>query len=497
MYTQAAVFLGIGVCTAVMTMLVRRHAHHIGGIDVPDLYRKNHSNPVPSLGGVAIYAGFIAGIAFIYFFEGQLFETIRWSWPSIFGLCLAATLVFALGVYDDLRGANFVKKLSFQIGAATLLYAFDFRIEHLSYPFGFGETFYVSLGWLSFPVTVLWLVGLSNAINLIDGHDGLAGGVVCLAAVALMITSSSLGHPDTAWLYLILAAATLGFLIWNLPPASIFMGDSGALFLGFLIAALAIKGSVKGPASVSLIIPIVALCLPVTDVSLTLLRRFLMGQPLVNADRQHIHHLLLDKMSLNQWKSLGLLYGVSLAGCGMAITYLFIPNTLGWLPLVFLTILVGWLLLRSGYADVLRYGLRPAAWRLAYNIWWGRRQMKRTECLDDMEQVIRIIARRLDCDAVEFHIVDTNGTSGINGTTDGHNASENAPHVSEFPLPDGATSSQTGWRMQVPLKGKHGLVGQVSFRKGHIKNTEEIQTLQRFGKALEVIMIGELERLSR
>ena len=225
-------FVGIAGCTAGATLIVRRLMHSRGIVDIPDTHRKRHQYPTPRLGGIAIYLGFVIGTSLVIVFQERLFGVMEVSRSDLLGLLLAGTLVFSLGVYDDLRGANAYKKFTIQGGAALLLYLLGYRMTVLSHPFGGGDGASLVLGWVSFPLTLLWLVGVSNALNLIDGHDGLAGGVAFFTSMTLMFSSGLFGHPVISLLYLLLAAATLGFLPWNRPPASIFMGDVGSLFWG-------------------------------------------------------------------------------------------------------------------------------------------------------------------------------------------------------------------------------------------------------------------------
>lgn len=376
MITSIFFFSGIFICSALITLIIRRSVPFIGGVDQPD-NRKLHTRPVPSLGGIAIYISFMGGIVLLETIQpGSALSDSRPAHATL-GLIVAVTMVFLLGVYDDLRGANAFKKLVVQISAASILYAVDFRIMNISDPFGTVPEDFMSLGWLSYPMTVLWLVGISNAINLIDGHDGLAGGVIFFAAMTLMAVSIMQGRPDMMWMLLCLSAAVLGFLVWNLPPASIFMGDSGALFLGFTIATLALESSVKGAASVTLLMPIALLALPVTDTLISILRRLLTGQSLVNADRGHIHHRLFEMTAMAPWKTLGLLYGVSLFGCAAGLVTFLAPNTLKWLPP---TVLLGgmlWLLSRLGYGALLKSGMNWRTWQEGFRVRRHRKKVRK------------------------------------------------------------------------------------------------------------------------
>jgi UDP-GlcNAc:undecaprenyl-phosphate GlcNAc-1-phosphate transferase len=196
----------------------------------------------------------------------------------------------ALGIYDDIQGAHAGKKLIVQTSAAVILFFFGFEIQRISNPFGSA----IHLGWLSLPITIFWLVGLSNAFNLIDGIDGLASGVAFFATSTLLAVALFLGNILPSLFTAALAGATLGFLRYNFNPARIFMGDSGSLFLGFTIAAISIHGSEKAHAAVAILIPVVALGLPIMDTLLAIARRVYRGLPIPTADKEHIHHKLIQ-----------------------------------------------------------------------------------------------------------------------------------------------------------------------------------------------------------
>lgn len=279
------------VCSAVfaacLTPAVRRFALHRGFLDHALSARKVHGQPVPRLGGIAIVLGFygsllvVAGLGPHGFAVPDLRQTAT---------MLAGSLVIAaLGVYDDLRGTGAGQKFAVQFAVASFMYAQGLRIEALSNPFGSA----IDLGLLSLPFTLLWFVGITNAFNLIDGLDGLAGGVALIAIATNAIIALGRGETMMVLVSMALAGAVLGFLFYNFNPASIFMGDTGSMFLGFVLATLSLVANQKSSTAVAILIPVLALGLPILDTALALLRRAARGEPVFRADRQHIHHQLL------------------------------------------------------------------------------------------------------------------------------------------------------------------------------------------------------------
>jgi UDP-GlcNAc:undecaprenyl-phosphate GlcNAc-1-phosphate transferase len=264
--------------------LMRQLAYRLGAVDRGSL-RRAHEGIIPRLGGVGIYLSFTLPL---------LFSLSRGVWDDfhrdMVGILLASTLVFLIGVYDDIKGARIRHKLAMELLAAVMVYAWGIRIEAIANPFN-GT---IRFGWLSLPVTVLWIIVITNAINLIDGLDGLAAGTGVLIAGTLFFLSGG-KEMHFKIVLVILIGSLLGFLRHNFPPATIFMGDSGSLFLGFFLGSFTIISSTKATAMATMLLPIIAFAHPLTDMAYTVLRRFYRGMPLSEADREHIHHKLLDR----------------------------------------------------------------------------------------------------------------------------------------------------------------------------------------------------------
>jgi len=289
-----------------ITPLARRKAIEWGAIAAPDDVRHIHSRPTPRLGGVAIYIAFILPLLCVPFLGNMVSDSFRANLPKLAALLAPATFIFLFGVYDDFRSANAPLKLVVQTIAAVMVFLAGFRIENLSSPFG-GHWHLPLL--VSLPLTLLWIIVITNAFNLIDGIDGLAAGASVFALISILVFSVAQGNPEISLIAVVLVGAVMGFLRYNFNPATIFLGDSGSLFLGFMAAVLSLTGSQKGSTIVAIAIPLVSFGLPVTEAGLSLARRFLSGQSLLAGDRGHIHHRLLDH-GLTQRQAVILLYAV-------------------------------------------------------------------------------------------------------------------------------------------------------------------------------------------
>lgn len=285
-----------------LTPWIKKLAYRVGALDLPER-RKVHNGVMPRLGGLAIYLSFVAVVL-----------VTRELTPAIMGLLAGATAIVLVGIVDDIRGLSARIKLVGQIGAALAMISFGIKVEFLTNPLN-GELIF--LGWLGIPLTVLWLVAVTNAVNLIDGLDGLAGGVSCIAALtlgAVALTQWQVfgigGQGEVIALAFMLACATLGFLRYNFHPAKIFLGDTGSMFLGFTLAALAVMGVAKSTTAISVFIPLVILGIPLLDTVFAVMRRYLTRRPIFQPDKEHLHHQLLA-MGLTHRQTVLVIYAVS------------------------------------------------------------------------------------------------------------------------------------------------------------------------------------------
>jgi UDP-GlcNAc:undecaprenyl-phosphate/decaprenyl-phosphate GlcNAc-1-phosphate transferase len=307
--TYFALFL-IAVCASLaITPVVRRLCQRFKLLDVPVDARRLHQRAIPRLGGVAVYAAVVIALSTLPLVDNLLTQAVRTHKAQLMAVLIAATLVLLLGVYDDLRGSNAIAKFICLGLIASLFYALGGRIEVLKVPM-FGTLYLAPT--LSFVVTVLWLVGIANAFNLIDGMDGLASGAALFSSLVILVVSLSGENALIIVVALVLCGSLAGFLRYNFNPASIFLGDSGALFVGFTLAALSVVGTQKATTAVAVITPILAFGLPVVDTGMTMARRVVSGRPLFQGDKEHIHHMLLAR-GWSQRHVVLVLYGVCAA----------------------------------------------------------------------------------------------------------------------------------------------------------------------------------------
>ncbi len=265
----------------VLTPFAKKVAYKIGAIDIPKDGRRVHDKPIPRLGGLAIYLAIL--VAFILFSKMPRAE--------MWGIVIASSVIFFTGVIDDVRPLSAKLKLLLQILAACVVMYFGIRIKGFANPFNKME--YISLGYLAYPVTLFWIVGITNTLNLIDGLDGLAAGISAISASALAYVALLNGWNDTAITTVIVAGACIGFLPYNFNPATIFMGDGGSLLLGFILSTISVTGTLKSATALTIVVPIIVLGVPIFDTSFAIFRRLITRKPIMEADKGHLHHRLL------------------------------------------------------------------------------------------------------------------------------------------------------------------------------------------------------------
>lgn len=312
-----------GVITLLLTPVVRYLSNRWGLVDKPDP-RKVHRVPMSRLGGIAIYLGVMGALVVQYFGEryfgwgGSFVDgTTRGDVLAILG---GMTLVFIVGLVDDLKNLSpGVKFLGQLVAAAVVVVGGGVKIEYIGNPAGGGL---LALGMLSIPVTLIYIVGFTNIINLIDGLDGLAAGLSAIAGATLLVLAVQGNRFDAATLAAVLIGACVGFLRYNFHPASIFMGDSGALFLGFTLATISLLGVMKTTAAIALAVPLLIVGVPIFDTASAIVRRWRHGRPIGEADRGHIHHRLLGR-GFDQRQTVLIIYvwSIALAVGGYAVRY--------------------------------------------------------------------------------------------------------------------------------------------------------------------------------
>lgn len=326
------------------TPLIRSLAVRRGLLDQARSSRKIHDRPIPRLGGVAIVVAFYAPFVALLGVESGVGYMFYERPRSAIGIFAGGLAIALLGVYDDLKGTDATRKFAVQFAVAGLLYYLGFRVEQIANPFGPD----IELGIFAIPFTMLWIVGVINAMNLIDGLDGLAGVVALFAVLTTFIVAVNQPNPLMMLFTAALAGAILGFLFYNFNPATIFMGDTGSMFLGFILAAASIKTGQKSSTAVAILTPIVALGLPILDTLLAMARRAVRGRPLFSADKEHIHHRLMS-LGMSHRQAAFALYAVCLALNVVALVLVF-SNSIAAASLLAALTIVGFLAMRRlGY----------------------------------------------------------------------------------------------------------------------------------------------------
>ena len=295
----AAALLTAAIVAFITTPVVRTLAFRVGAVDVPRDNRRMHNHPIPRMGGLAIFFGFIlSALIFV-----PLDAPLR-------GMLLGAVIIVILGIFDDIYALPALPKLLVQIAAATVAVLMGNQIEVLSNPNIFSSNPYWDLGFLSIPISVFWIVGITNAVNLIDGLDGLACGVSTISSMTLLVIALVVSEGSVALLMAALAGGCIGFLPYNMNPAKIFMGDTGSTFLGYILAVVSVNGLFKFYTIISFAVPFLMLGLPIFDTCFAFIRRIAHGQSPMHADRSHVHHRLID-MGFNQKQAVAVLYIIS------------------------------------------------------------------------------------------------------------------------------------------------------------------------------------------
>ena len=292
--------LTAAIISCVFTPLVKVLSVKYGAVDIPKDGRRMHDHPIPRMGGLAIFFGFLASVLVFVPLDA-----------AKKGMLLGAVIIVVLGVLDDKYALPAKPKFLVQIAAALIAVLAGNRIEVLSNPNIFSANEVWQLGWLSYPITVIWIVAITNAVNLIDGLDGLACGVSTISSATMLIIARQVSEQlDVEVMMAALVGACIGFLPYNFNPAKIFMGDTGSTFLGFIMATVSVNGMFKQYTIISFVVPFLMLGLPIFDVCFAVVRRVSHGQSPMQPDRGHVHHRLID-MGFSQKQAVGVLYVIS------------------------------------------------------------------------------------------------------------------------------------------------------------------------------------------
>lgn len=305
------------------TPLVIRGATKWGWYDIPGDERRVHTRPVPRLGGIAVFLA--TGVALAV--SALAWRILAAEAPPeqsklAIGILVGGAMLFGAGAYDDIRGLRPTQKILVQVAAAVLVYTLGFQVQALR----IGPTTEVPLGWWSLPLTIVWVVGITNAFNLIDGLDGLATGIALVALLTTVAVAMTLGNVGVAVVSIALSGALFGFLHYNFSPARIFLGDSGSLFVGFMLAVLSVHGSMKTATATLVVVPLFSLAIPLLDTGVAIVRRWLRGVPLAGADARHIHHRLLA-LGFSHRRAALVMYSAAAVIAMLGISLAFAPPT--------------------------------------------------------------------------------------------------------------------------------------------------------------------------
>ena len=287
------------VVSFISTPVVKALAQRMGAVDVPKDDRRMHNHPIPRMGGLAIFFGFLLSTLIFV----PMDEQYR-------GMLMGAVIIVVLGIFDDIYSLPASFKFVVQIVAALMAVFSGNVISAISNPNIFSQNPVWELGWLKYPVTIIWIVAITNAVNLIDGLDGLACGVATISSMTLLVIAMVAAELPVALLMAALAGGSIGFLPYNMNPAKIFMGDTGSTFLGFVLAVVSIQGLFKLYTIISFAVPFLMLGLPIFDTAFAFIRRIAHGQNPMHADRSHVHHSLID-MGFSQKQAVAVLYLIS------------------------------------------------------------------------------------------------------------------------------------------------------------------------------------------
>ena len=341
------------VFSLLLTPLIRNMAHHFNLVQAPEGGRNIHKRPIPRLGGIAILLAMWAPLIGIFLWNNDISTALRDDTSLLISLVGGTLILGFIGIWDDLVGVRAIIKLMAQIAAALVIYFSGIQIDVITVPLlGVWD-----LGILDLPITVFWVVLVINAVNLIDGMDGLAGSVVTVAGFSLFVMGVMEENILSALLLISMVGGCLGFLVYNLNPASIFLGDTGSMFLGFILSTAAVHSSQKSYTLFSILSAFIILALPIFDLSLAVFRRFLSGQPLFSADQHHIHHMLLRR-GWTQKQSVFILFSATVGLAGLAFISIYADDRmaalsiLSLLPISFIVVKI------LGYSSIINSARR-------------------------------------------------------------------------------------------------------------------------------------------
>ena len=395
------------ILTVVATPIARWLGLRIGLIDSPDQYRKIHRNAIPLGGGIAVFVGFVIPIVMAFQIDRIKDALPPEARDMIVILFVGGSMAMLMGLADDMRNLKARWKIVFQILSASIAYSGGFRVDAISSPFGTS----IELGYASYVVTVMWFLLCMNALNLVDGLDGLSAGIGFIVSVTLLGVNLAAENTFGTLLNACLSGALLGFLLFNFNPASIFLGDSGSMFIGFLIAAISLLTKTKTETATALLIPLIALGVPIYDMALAIIRRWSARNPISVADRRHIHHRLLAH-GFSQREAVTVLYGTSVVLCLAAVIVVFTRSQYSALILVLLALamVLGTRVLKLVDLTELRNRLRQDheehMWRKSVTLKVEKvlQQCGSSQTLDELWDTLTVAFESLELNKASCHI---------------------------------------------------------------------------------------------
>lgn len=391
----------------ILTWLAREGALRLGLVDAPVGGRKIHQRPIPRTGGIAVAMAFFLPLLGLTLYSNDISSALLRDVPLLKGLLAGGAIILAVGLIDDIKNTPAIFKLVGQVAAGLALWWAGLRIEVLTIPFA-GV---VHLDALSLPLTVFWMVLVVNALNLIDGLDGLASGVAVLAGGTLFVMSVVEGNLLGALLLAAMVGATVGFMLFNFNPASIFLGDTGSMFLGFVLALSSTHSSQKSYTLFSIVAAFMALGLPIFDLIMAVVRRGLTGMPIFGADQHHVHHILLRR-GLSQRQSAMLLFLAAGSLGALSLLFVYSSNWASALTIVVLASIIGVSIHVLGYGEIIRAGRRrmlmgdlvAAAEGRATRVEALRAQLMEANNLDDLWEQVQQAADELGLEELRLTV---------------------------------------------------------------------------------------------
>ena len=484
MKTYLSIYLGTAVLAVIITPIVIRVARQLNIIDTPDI-RKVHSKPIPRIGGVAIFVSMMGLVIPVLFLPNVVGDSFQLIHSKIVVVLCAAGVIFFVGLVDDIRGLRVRTKLWIQLTAAIIVCSAGIRIESIA----ITDWLILDFGWFSWPFTLFWIVGITNAINLSDGLDGLAAGISAVACGVIAILAIYNNDVVMAVLMLALLGSLTGFLVFNFDPARIFMGDSGSLFLGFTIASSSVLCAAKTETIVGLALPILALGIPIFDTLFSILRRFIERRSLFTPDRSHFHHRLLA-LGLRQRQVVITAYFMTLLAVGLGMFMLITRDT--QTVIVFVCILL-LLVMAFNFVGSVRLREIIAGLRQKYTISNQKKQeiesfenielyFQQAKIFDQWWQAVCFAADRMDFARSLLPLTNRDGTKRTLIWDNGHkNIRADKIVKMTVPIRDRRAGSSLELKVEVNINGSLESVGRRVALFARLIHEYSVVTLPRDG----------------